>query len=601
MPNKGSLLASRFSPLQASLFFLALACVLPFLQWHHKPPIPSFYSEWLAFGLGLLAALPLLSKRYWQPMVLPRSLLFLLGFIAIVLVQLMLDRIVYSQQAFVAALYILWASLMLWLGQQLRREVGVQGIADTLAWAFLVGALLSAGVALVQHFAWHTPLDAWINRKLAGPLTANLGQPNHFADYLSIGLASLLYLWSRKRLPLALAIIAAGFLLAILALTGSRSSWIYLVGLLVLSLAWRKTEGSGHRLLFAALLFIPAFALAQWLAHLPSLQGVGAVVTPTERLFDLANGIDVRLALWREAIQIWMRYPVLGAGFGQFAWQHFQLSSEPALSLSVSQLQPDVLANALYNHSHNVLTQLAAEFGTAGLLLAVGGAIYWLVGICRQAKTLAGFWLAAVLSMLTVHSLLEYPLWYSYFLGPAMLLIGAADNHTLSLRLSGLMRAAFALMLLLAFISFVRMANTYRQLESVLVHRSTMPSVAEINRILQDTRSDSLLAPYSEFAYAIAMDLNREHLADKLELNTDVMRFAPTQEVVYREALLWALQGNATTADSVLKRALVIYPAGAENFLKLLDGLSMATDSHIAALRNTTEIFLQEQKKHAIR
>ncbi len=309
----------------------------------------------------------------------------------------------------------------------------------------------------------------------------------------------------------------------------------------------------------------------------------------------------MRLAFCRDAIQFFLRYPVFGDGFGQYAWQHLQLSSESALSVSAGQLQPDILANALYNHSHNIVTQLAAEFGTAGLVLAGGGAIYWLTGVYRQTKTLAGFWVAAVLSMLMVHSLLEYPLWYSYFLGPAMLLIGAADNHSLSLRLSGLMRGAYALMLVLAFISLVRMANTYRQLESLLVHRATLPNVAEINRILQDTRSDSLLAPYSEFAYAIAIELNRQDLADKLALNTDVMRFAPTQEVVYREALLWALQGNTATADSVLKRALMVYPAGAENFLTLLRGLTMAQDSAVAALRTTTEIFLQEQKKHAIR
>ena len=61
-----------FSPLYLSLIFLALAWTLPFLQWHHQPPIPSFYTEGLAFGLGLLALLPLLVKRYWQPLVLPR-------------------------------------------------------------------------------------------------------------------------------------------------------------------------------------------------------------------------------------------------------------------------------------------------------------------------------------------------------------------------------------------------------------------------------------------------------------------------------------------------------------------------------------------------
>ena len=88
----------KYSPLHASLIFLALAWVLPFLQWHHKLPIPSFFSEWLAFGLGLLAALPLLSRRYWEPMRIPRTPLFLLGLIGILMVQVVLDRVAYPQQ-----------------------------------------------------------------------------------------------------------------------------------------------------------------------------------------------------------------------------------------------------------------------------------------------------------------------------------------------------------------------------------------------------------------------------------------------------------------------------------------------------------------------
>ena len=109
---------SNFSPLHASLFFVALAWTLPFLQWHHKPPIPSFYSGWLAFGLGLLALVPLLSKRYWQPLVLPRSFLFVLGFIALLVLQVVLERVLYPQQALVGALYILWAAFLLGLGNQ---------------------------------------------------------------------------------------------------------------------------------------------------------------------------------------------------------------------------------------------------------------------------------------------------------------------------------------------------------------------------------------------------------------------------------------------------------------------------------------------------
>jgi len=587
--------------LHASLLFLALAWVLPFLQWHHQQPIPSFFTEWLAFGLGLLAALPLLSKRYWQPMVLPRSLLFLLGFIAILILQVALDRVAYPQQAFVAALYILWGALMLWLGNQLGRELGLEGIAAVLSWALLTGAALSSVIGLVQHFGLYTGLGSMIDPKTGNALMANVGQPNHLADYLALGLASLLYLYATARLKPWLAVLLGVLLLCVLALTGSRASWLYLGVFVLLAWLWRKRgDAVAQRILIVTLLMLPMFAVIQWLAHLPSMQGASGAITPTERLFDLANGVDVRLALWREAGQMLVSHPLLGVGFGQFAWQHFQLVSAAAVGQSAATLTPSFLANTIYNNSHNLFAQIGAEFGGAGLVLLFLGGGVWLRGCLRRPATLSGWWAAALLAVLFIHSMLEYPLWYANFLGIAAILIGAADTHTLGLRLSGLMRAAFGVMLLLAWISLVRIADSYTQLEGLLRNRPAMPSLQEINRVLRQVRQESLLAPYSDFAYAISIILDREALEAKLALNDAVMRFAPTQEMVYRQALLLALHGDARAAQAMLKRALVVYPAGAKDFIDVVSRLEPGDRGAVEPLREAARIFLQEQKKHAV-
>jgi O-antigen ligase len=589
--------------LHASLFFLALAWVLPFLQWHHQPPIPSFFSEWLAFGLGLFAALPLLSKRYWQPMALPRSLLFLIGLIGILIVQVVLDRIPFPQQAFVAALYILWGALMLWLGNQLARELGLDGIARVLSWALLIGALASCIIGVLQHFGIHSALDPIVNKKVTLSVTANLGQPNHLADYLALGLASLLYLLGTNKIKPWAALLAGVLLLSILALTGSRSGWLYLGALVVWAGIGRKrsADAATRRIFIAALLMLPIFWAAQWLTHLSWVQSLGgAAVTPNERLFDLANGVDVRLYLWREAAQMWVAHPFFGVGFGQFAWQQFQLGSAAAVVQSATTLTPSFLAGNLYNHSHNLFAQIGAEFGGAGLLLVIVGGGLWFWGCARRPITLAGWWTAAILTVLFIHSLVEYPLWYSNFLGIAAILIGATDTHTLRLRMSGLMRSAFGVMLLLSAISLVRIVDNYNQLEGLLHNRQAMPSVQEIDRVLQQVRHESLLAPYSDFAYALSIILNREAIDDKVLWNEEVMQFAPTQEMVYRHATLLSLQGDNVAAQAMLKRALVTYPDGAENFLNVLSRLELDSRRRVEPLREIAQIFLQEQKKHAV-
>lgn len=593
---------SNTTPLSLSLACLALAWTIPFLQWHHKPPIPSFYSEWLAFVLSLCALIPLLGRRHWQPVVLPRSLLYLLGFIALLVVQVALGRVPYVQQALVGAQYVLWAVLLLWLGNQLARELGLERIAVTLAWALLAGALLCGAIGWIQHFGIQSPLDPFINRKAASAVIANLGQPNHLANYLALGLASLLYLLASGRIAPWIAVLCGVVLLQILALTGSRASWLYLGAFVGLAWLWRwraQGDAASRWMVTLAVLMLPIFALAQWLAQLPFMQGVSGVVTPTERLFDVANGLQIRLSLFRESLQMLLENPWLGAGFGQYAWQHFEIGSAAALDPAAS-LKPGILAGSVFNHSHNIVTQIGAEFGLAGLiLLFVGGAV-WLWGCLRRPMTLAGWWVAAVLAVIGLHSLLEYPLWYAYFLGMAALLIGAVDTHPLHLRLSAFMRVAFGLMLVLAGIAAAGLGNAYLQLESLLQPRQVKMSVLEMDQILQQVRQESLLTPYSDFAYALSIARNQELIAEKLELNGQVMRFAPTQYLVYQQAVLLGLQGDLPAAQLMLKRALLVYPAGASDFIQGLADLEVDSRRRLEPLRATAQVYLQEQQQNAI-
>jgi hypothetical protein len=227
--------------------------------------------------------------------------------------------------------------------------------------------------------------------------------------------------------------------------------------------------------------------------------------------------------------------PWLGVGFGQFAWRHFQLAASG----------PTLLVGSVFNHSHNLVAQIGAEFGIAGLLLLCVGGGLWLLGCLRRPGTLAGWWAAALLVVLGLHSLLEYPLWYSNFLGIVAILIGATDTHVLRLRLSGVLHAAFGLMLFLSAIASLRMLGTYRQLEGLLQQGRVKISAQAMDRVLQQVRQESLLAPYSDFVYALAIEPSRNLLEEKIALNAQVMRFAPTQELVYRHALLLGLQSGA--------------------------------------------------------
>ncbi|UCF74561.1 MAG: O-antigen ligase family protein, partial [Betaproteobacteria bacterium] len=309
---------------RASLYCSGLLCALPFLQPYHRFPLTSFYSEWLAFALGMLAALLLLRRQPGQHAAFPVIALAPLGLILVLVIQSALGRVPYPEQALIAALYLLWASLLIMLGRRLGQELGLTVVADTLAWFVLAGGMLSVLAGLIQHYQISTPIDFLIARKGSAAVYGNLGQPNHYAAQIALALASVTYLFGRQRLG---GLVAGGCIFALLivsAFAGSRSPWLYLAAFILLALLVRqfRRDGESRRLAFLALWLLPGFLVAQGVAML-IVPAEGLQVTSAQRVFAVASGIDARIELWGDAWQLFLGAPILGSGWGQYSWHHF--------------------------------------------------------------------------------------------------------------------------------------------------------------------------------------------------------------------------------------------------------------------------------------
>lgn len=555
---------------RASLALVGLGWTLPFLQPFHAYPLTGFYSEWLAFALGLGAATLLLWPRAWQPLHLPTVGLAPLGLAVLVLLQWLFGLVTYTEQALTAALYLLWMLAMMVLGSALRREIGIAGVTVALAWWLLAGGSLSAVAGLLQHYQFHTLLDPLLAQRGAGGVYGNLGQPNHFANYIALALASLAYLVAAGKLRNAPAVALAPLLLFAIALTGSRSAWLYLLALAVTALWFgRRAPGAdSRRLVISTLLLLAGFVLMQGVASLPFMIPELGASTSGHRFFDLVDSSSARLALWGEAWSMFLQSPLLGAGFGQFAWQHFQLGS----------IGDFAARPGLYSHAHNIALQLLAETGLIGALIALAGVAVWIAGLKRLKAGLHGWWLLALLAVLGIHSLLEYPLWYAYFLGIAALLLGAGATRFLAPEGRGVSRTSIAVALALGWFIAATTMESYRELARVLftVHRdeSDIPPEPEFTEVLMRIHRESLLTPYVEFAMTFAIAPDRDSLKDKLELNARVMRFAPADTVVYRHSLLLALNGEQAAALEQLRRAASLYPGEFDTYTRTLETLA---------------------------
>lgn len=563
--------------------------VFPFLHISHAYPLTTFYQEWWSALLGVLAMVLLLERDYWLKPAVPRIAQLPMALIVVVLLQWLLGKLAYFDQALLYVMYLLFAALLMLLGAQLRESFGLPGLAQGLAIALLIGAELNAFVGVLQHFSWHTIFDHVVIAKMSAVVYGNLAQPNHFANYIALGLISLGFLFQRQKLKLGYVVPLALPMLFVMTMSGSRSSWLYLLLMATMAWWWTRRDASMRPMLGYSLLLIAGFGLMHLVVQMQVMTAETGSVNTVARLLDHEETGDIRLYLWREAALMFMQSPLLGVGFGQFAWQHFQL---------VPVLQPNNIVG-LYNNAHNLVMNFAAETGVAGLLILFASLGVWVNAVCRVKLDVEHWWGYAILGVLAIHSLLEYPLWYTYFLAVVSVLLGMFDETRYRLKLRFIGRMSLAAMLMLSLIVLLQLMSGYKGMTRMLAVNpaskvNTPASSTSASDTLTYLHRVPLLSPYSELFMSQRMAIDEQYLNEKLALNTRVTRFVPIGLVVYRQALLLALDGQPEQAKLMWSQAMWSYPADfAQQRLNLI-ALAVKDPAHFSAL---LEFALQKEQE----
>ncbi len=563
--------------------------VLPFLHFKHAYPITTFYQEWWSAVLGVLAMVLLLARDYWQTPQVPRIAQLPMALMAVVLLQWLLGRVAYFDQALLCVLYLLFAALLMLLGARLRECFGLPKLSQALAIALLAGAELNTFIGVLQHFSWHTIFDHLVIAKLTAAVYGNLAQPNHFANYLALGFISLGLLFQQQKLKPGYVVLLALPMLFVMAMSGSRSSWLYLLLIAAMAWWWTRRDARLKPLLRYSLLLIVGFGLMHLAIQVQAVTVETGNINTVERLIDDKESGDIRLYLWYEAALMFAQSPLFGAGFGQFAWQHFQL---------VPQLHPGNIVG-LYNNAHNIVMQLAAETGIVGLLILFGLLGVWVYSACHTPLDVEHWWCYGLLGVLGIHSLLEYPLWYAYFLAIAAILLGMFDETRYQLKLRFVGRISVATILALGLVVMAQLKIGYRDMERMLAAdaasdapTSSSSDAATLNYL----HHVPMLSPYAELFMSQRMAIDAKYLKEKLALNTRVARFVPVGLVVYRQALLLAQDGQIEQAKTIWNQAAWSYPGDLAAQQKNLTALAAKDPAHFSAL---LEFALQKEQGSA--
>lgn len=393
-------------------FFLAgaLLFVLSFLISNNYFPWHSFYNEFAAFlSLLFFAQVTLLSSsKITYPRV--SIFIFILGFVP--LLQSAFGVIYFWGDGFVASAYILLFSLAIVVGNNLYNQSQISFL-NTVAICLVLAAFISSFIAIYQWFG----LDDWgvfvLNKGPGGRSYANLGQPNNLATLLCLGLVSLLYLWEKKNISSALAVLMSILLLVGVVLAMSRTSWL-MAGLFIIWVIWKKSQIKlriNYWFIFTFVVFyIGLFVL------LPLLTNIFPLLSISYGGIERVAEIDVpRLTIWNNLYHALINGPWWGYGWNQTGL---------AQAMAVAELQPEF---TLYNytaHAHNFALDLLLWNGPILGTFLIAGILYWGLLNAFSCKTLEAWYGLLFVGMLLIHSTVEFPLHFTYFLLPLGLIVG---------------------------------------------------------------------------------------------------------------------------------------------------------------------------------
>ena len=390
-----------------TVFFYIAGFVAP----NHYFPWPSYHNELpSAVALAALVIWCLLSDRKLRSTT-TRTVPALLATSVIPQVQAYFGLISFWGDAIVIGLYLAGTALACYSAFFLAnlKNCGSQTLLEWIAWSLLIAALLSLGIVLMQLVGYEGSI--WLLRVPSGGRpVANLGQPNQLATLFLVGLLSLIYLRVTRKIGEA-PFIGTALLLGI-GLASAQSRSVLLVYVTLAGwLAWRLPNDTPDRirLIKFSLALLGQFA-AIWFLWPHLINALSSDGMHSARSFQ----DPARLTGWLQMLDALSLSPLFGYGWGQVGLAQIAVADHWTTS-------------GMLQSAHNIFLDLIIWNGLPLGLLLVAAIAIWGIKNSLKLQTTGSWYALGIVGTVLIHSMLEYPLHYTYFLFLAAAMVGVVD------------------------------------------------------------------------------------------------------------------------------------------------------------------------------
>ncbi|WP_286740353.1 MULTISPECIES: O-antigen ligase family protein [Acinetobacter] len=362
-----------------SIISLALL-VLGWLYPYHYAPWLVAENEFFILLIPCFLSLPLIRNKEFK---INELFIFPIILLLFSFIQYLLLDYYFLEDFILVSIYSIFILLVLIISQTQKNKEHIILILKTIIFLCLINSI----IILFQYFNINSIfiLEHTGTKRFYG----NIGQPNHLSTLFMMGIVSSILLYNKKIIKIQLLYIISIYLILFVFLTGSRTGVLALLSLAFLGFIFRTKQSIKFSMTFFGTLILIYF-LSNYLFSKNSRNSV-------KNLNETIN--DSRLALWSDSISSILANPWVGYGIN---------------GVRTSRLFGNLNFKTPYVSSHNLFLDLFLWFGVIGGIILSFYLIIFFIKVIKD-KTY-GYEILLFLTPFIIHSLLEYPFRYLYFL-----------------------------------------------------------------------------------------------------------------------------------------------------------------------------------------